>query len=110
VAAADGVVQAETTAPSLEEAQRLAAELVGRRLAACAHVAGPIRSTYWWEGEVQREEEYALRLKTRASLVGELERALAELHPYDVPELLVFEAAAGGRSYLDWVLAETRAP
>ena len=33
---------------------------------------------------------------------------LAELHPYELPEILAVETAAGLPAYLDWVTAETR--
>jgi len=100
-------VQVETTTASAEAAAALADALVRRRLAACAHVAGPIRSTYWWEGEVQTDEEYVVVLKTRSALAGQLEAAITELHDYDVPAVLVVEVAGGARPYLDWIRAET---
>lgn len=103
-------VQVETTTGSAEAAAALADALVRRRLAACAHVAGPIRSTYWWDGAVQTEEEYVVVLKTRAALAGPLQEAVMELHDYDVPAVLVVDVAGGARPYLDWIEAETAAP
>lgn len=101
------VVQVETTVAGAEAAAVLAETLVRRRLAACAHVAGPIRSTYWWEGAVRTEDEYVVVLKTRSALAGDLEAAIVELHEYDVPAVVVVEVVGGARPYLEWIAAET---
>jgi len=101
------IVEVETTVGSAEAAAALADTLVRRRLAACAHVAGPIRSTYWWDGAVQTDEEYVVVFKTRSALAGELEAAIVELHEYDVPAVLVVEVVGGARPYLAWIAAET---
>ncbi|MDQ3851079.1 MAG: divalent-cation tolerance protein CutA [Actinomycetota bacterium] len=101
------VYQCESTTDSQEEAQRIAHALVERRLAACVHVVGPIRSTYRWEGAVENEEEWLLRIKTTEGLVQRVKAAVAELHSYDEPELLVFAVADGSPGYLEWVRTET---
>jgi periplasmic divalent cation tolerance protein len=101
-----GVVQCETTTGSREEADAIARALVQSRLAACVQVAGPIASTYRWEGDVRADEEWLLRIKTTAEQAGAVEAAIARLHSYEVPEVLVFAVADGAASYLDWVRAE----
>lgn len=103
-------LQVETAVATREDAERLATAVVEQRLAACAQVVGPVRSTYWWEGEVQHAEELVVRCKTRAALVAQLKAAIAAEHPYDVPEILAFAVADGATSYLDWISAETRLP
>lgn len=102
-------LQAETAVATREDAEQLAATVVQMRLAACAQVVGPIRSTYWWEGEVQHAEEFVVRCKTRASLADALKTEIAATHAYDVPEILFFPVADGASSYLDWISAETNA-
>ena len=104
----DLYLQAETTTDSREDAERLATEIVTRRLAACAQIIGPIRSVYRWEGAVCNDEEYLVLFKTRAAIAEQFKSELAELHAYDVPEILLFEIRDGGRPYLDWLAAETK--
>jgi len=104
----DVYLQAETTTGSRADAERLATEMVTRRLAACAQIIGPIRSVYRWNGAVQSDEEYLVRFKTRAAIAERFKRELAELHTYDVPEILLFEIRDGSRSYLDWLSLQTR--
>lgn len=95
------------TAPDPEAADRLATALVEARLAACANLVPGVTSIYRWEGAVERAKEVLLVLKTtRQRLPALLERA-AELHPYDVPEVLALPVEAGHVPYLRWVADET---
>ena len=104
------VIQIVTTTPTKEDAERLARELVERRLAACVQVDGPIVSFYWWQGALKRAEEWRCLIKTRADLFGELEQAVRALHPYEVPEILALPVSAGNEAYLDWLSNEVGRP
>ncbi len=99
-------IQVLTTLPNREEAQRLAHALVERRLAACVQVAGPITSTYRWQGQVEAAEEFLCIIKTLHGHYPLLEAAIRELHPYAVPEILALPIVAGHQPYLDWLKGE----
>lgn len=92
-----------STIGTREEAEQLARELLHARLVACVNIVGPMLSLYHWHGELQREEEYLLLMKTAESLEGALTTRLQELHPYEVPEVLVLPIAAGSPAYLAWI-------
>jgi periplasmic divalent cation tolerance protein len=64
---------------------------------------GPLLSLYPWQGRLQREEEYLLLMKTAESMESALIARLQELHPYEVPEILVLPIAAGNPAYLAWI-------
>ena len=96
-------IQILTTVGSEEEAERIAAALVERRLAACVQVIGPISSHYRWQGEVERSQEWLCLVKTEASRYPEVEAAIAELHSYDQPEIIATPIVAGSAGYLDWI-------
>lgn len=98
-----GRVVALSTVGSAEEADRLARALVERRLAACVNVVPGVVSHYRWQGELQRDEERLLVIKTRAERIEALHDALRELHPYELPELVAFEITAGSEAYLRWL-------
>jgi periplasmic divalent cation tolerance protein len=100
------VLVALTTAPNVEVAERIGRSLVEERLAACANVLGGVTSIFRWKGAVERESEVLVILKTTAGEVEALERRVAELHPYEVPELLAFPIEVGHAAYLEWVRAE----
>lgn len=98
-------VQVLTTTASEQEAERIAAALVERRLAACAQVSGPIASRYRWRGEVEEAREWQCLAKTEASRYAEVEAAIRELHSYEQPEIVATPIVAASRGYLDWISA-----
>jgi periplasmic divalent cation tolerance protein len=102
-------LQVQTTTDSRAEAMELARSAVEARLAACAQVAGPIASTYWWGEDIERAEEWLLMLKLPASGFQALAEFLAEEHSYDEPEIVATPIVAGSDSYLSWISEETRA-
>lgn len=99
-------LQVLTTTPTREDAERLAGALVERRLAACVQVVGPIQSTYRWQGQIEVAEEYQCVVKTLAEIYPELEQAIRELHPYEVPEILAVPVAALSAAYREWLVAQ----
>jgi periplasmic divalent cation tolerance protein len=96
------------TCPDAPTASRLAKTLVEERLAACVNVVGGVASTYRWNGEVQVDDEVLLVIKTMADRFEAMQARLIALHPYDVPEVLAIEPAAGAAPYLAWLERETR--
>jgi periplasmic divalent cation tolerance protein len=101
-------LQVQTTTDSRAEAIELANAVVEARLAACAQVAGPIASTFWWEDALERAEEWLVMLKLPADRYDEVARFLAERHSYDEPEIVATPIVAGTASYLSWIEEETR--
>ena len=53
MSSAPACCQVTTTFPDKMAADRAAGALVEERWAACAQVAGPVESTYRWEGKVE---------------------------------------------------------
>lgn len=106
-AAADDFLQVQTTTDSRAEAMELARTAVEARLAAAAQVAGPITSTYWWEGEIERDEEWLVMFKLPAARYAGLAAFLAERHSYDEPEIVAVPLIAGSPGYLSWIAEET---
>ncbi len=96
-------VQVLTTVSSEEEAERIADDLLDRRLAACVQVVGPILSRYRWQGELEQAREWQCLAKTEAGLYGEVEAAIRKIHSYDEPEILATPILAGSVGYLAWV-------
>ena len=108
--ATDSGLVAFVTAPDEEEATRLAEALVSERLAACVNLVRGIESIYRWEGEVTRDREVLLIIKTTRDRYGELERRVRELHSYSTPEVIAFKIEQGSREYLDWMRESTKIP
>jgi periplasmic divalent cation tolerance protein len=94
------------TAPP-ERSEEIANAILERRLAACVNVIRDLRSLYWWRGEVVRETESLLLIKTQRSRIEGIEALLREIHPAEVFELVAFTIAQGSAPYLQWLAAET---
>ena len=88
-------------------ADGLAAALVERRLVACVNAIAGVASRYRWKGEVVKDDETLLILKTTTARVADIISVLKDLHPYDVPELLSLPVEEGSEGYINWVRAET---
>jgi len=91
----------------LDVGERLVSALVDERLIACGNIVPGVVSVYRWQGAVERDAEVLLVLKTTEAAVQKLLERVPELHPYDVPEVLVLAVEKGTKSYLAWVNAET---
>jgi periplasmic divalent cation tolerance protein len=100
-------IQVSTTAPSKEEADRIAQTLVERRLAACVQVMGPVESCYRWKGALERSAEWLCIIKTRRADYAAVEAAIRANHSYEVPEIIACPIEAGSEPYLSWLRAET---
>ena len=92
-----------TNLPDREAAVKLAQELVERKLAACVNVLAECTSIYRWKGAIENAREVPMLIKTRAALYDELEQAIAQLHPYEVPEIIALPVTRGLPEYLAWV-------
>jgi periplasmic divalent cation tolerance protein len=103
----DRVILVLSTVPEAE-APRIAGTLVSERLVACVN-ATPVQSCYRWKGEICRDREVLLVMKTRESLFPRIMKRVKELHPYEVPEILAVPVWGGYGGYLEWVLGETGA-
>jgi periplasmic divalent cation tolerance protein len=94
------------TCKSKAEARRIAMALVKKRLAACGNIfESPVSSIYRWKGKIERAKEYLLILTCTRSAFTALEREVARLHSYDVPEIIAVPLAHGSQKYLAWIAA-----
>jgi|SRR5690606_11218150 len=102
------VVVVLSNAPDLQLAKRIAHMLVEEHLAACVNLGNPFLSMYMWEGELEGAEEVPLLMKTTRERFPALAARLKELHPYEVPEILVLPVLGGSSDYMEWVRAQAR--
>ena len=92
-----------TTVDREDQALNLAEILVRNRAAACVSVIPGVRSIYPWQGQLCRETEWLLMIKTRTDQIERLRSLFAQHHPYTVPELLVLRVDDVGASYAEWL-------
>ena len=92
------------TAPNDEEAKRLAEMLISSHLAACVQIMPGMESVYRWQGNIERQSEVLLIVKTMRSKFAELEREVRALHSYETPEIIALPVTAGSAPYLEWLV------
>jgi len=99
-----------STCADLTQAAALARTLVDEQLAACVNLVANARSVYRWQGKIEDASECLLVIKTTRDAYPALARRLAQIHPYEVPEILAVDVVEGGAGYLAWLGESVRRP
>ena len=92
-----------STAGKIEEAEKIATELVSRHLVACVNIVPAIQSIYWWNKSVQKDQEVLMVMKTERSKWEQVQKMILELHSYEVPEVICLTLEDGSEGYLQWI-------
>jgi periplasmic divalent cation tolerance protein len=92
-----------TTLPADAESGTFGRTLVVERLAACVNLLPAMDSVYRWEGQVERDSERQVIIKTARDRVPALWERIRELHPYETPEFVVLSIQDGSDAYLRWI-------
>lgn len=103
----DDVVIILTHLPDRESAVGLAHALIAKQLAACVNVLPECTSVYRWKGNVENAREVPVLVKTRAARYAEVEAAIRDFHPYELPEIIAVPVVRGFDDYLRWIADET---
>ena len=97
-----------TTFASLEDANKMAHQLVENRLAACVQIQEGVHSIYRWEGKICEGNEVLLSAKTVAEKWADISKFIKIHHPYDLPELIAYAPSKYEALYGKWVQAEVK--
>ena len=100
------LISCVSTISTREQANAMAEQLVRERLAACAQVEGPIQSHYAWQGEQHCDEEFRIIIKSVYGVWTRLNDRLAELHPYDEPQIIMTLIDDASVGYRNWVVEQ----
>ncbi len=92
-----------TTVANQEAGETLARKIVEAKMAACVQILPPMKSVYFWQGEIQIDSEYLLLIKTLAGKYDELEKFIQSNHSYDVPEIAALAAERVSENYHSWL-------
>ncbi len=91
------------TAPTVEEAEKIARALLEARLAACVSIVKDVKSLFWWRERIDEASEVLLIVKTRLEVLLELVKKVKEIHSYEVPEIIAIPVIGGFEGYLKWI-------
>ncbi len=86
-----------------DKGEEIANLIVERKLGACVNVVPEVRSVYWWKGNIEKDKEALIVVKTSASKFPDLLKEVKEAHPYTVPEIIALPIVAGNEDYLKWI-------
>jgi periplasmic divalent cation tolerance protein len=92
------------------EAEAIAQPLVQEKLAACVSILPEMISIYRWQGEIKKDRECLLVIKTMRQSWPQLEARIKELHSYSVPEILMVSIEDGHAPYLSWLAEAVPSP
>jgi len=91
------------TVPSIDIGQQIADKLVEEKLAACVNITSKINSVYFWQGNIEKDDEFLLIIKSRKDKFEKLEKTVKKIHPYSVPEIIAMPIVLGSKDYLNWI-------
>ena len=89
-----------------ESASKLVDVLLQDRLIACGN-AFPITSAYWWQGDINHDQEWVSLLKTSHEKWDEVKDRIEQIHPYEVPCIMRISVDAN-QAYESWIARETK--
>jgi periplasmic divalent cation tolerance protein len=92
-----------TTAPTHDDAKKLADMAIEKNMAACAQIQAECLSTYRWEGQIETATEYPIHFKTNEANKQALMSQLKQNHPYDVPEIICIKLGDVDPDYAVWL-------
>jgi periplasmic divalent cation tolerance protein len=93
---------------SPERAEPILLQLLEERLVGCGNLMAGVASRYWWKGAIERDTETVMWMETTAELAGAAAARLRELHPYEVPKIVVLDPESVDPDYLAWLRSVTR--
>lgn len=99
-----------TNVPHQACAETIAQYLISQQLAACVNIYAPCQSVYHWQGQIQHATEIPLYIKTIVSRYFEVEAAIKQLHPYELPEIVYVHIDGANPDYIQWLQQSILAP
>ena len=96
-----------TACSSKEEAENIVNYLLKKRLISCGQIT-KINSTYWWQEKLVNSDEFLIQMKSKKNLFTEIEKAIKEMHSYEVPEIVCYDIINGNQEFLNWIDKETK--
>jgi len=92
-----------SSAPDTATSEKIANRLIEQDLAACVNIVPGMRSIYKWQGKLESGSEQLLLIKAPQTMYAAIEKQIAAMHPYELPEIIAVSIEAGLPAYLDWV-------
>jgi len=96
------------TVPDKKIAQEIAKYIVKNHYGACVSMIDKVDSVFSWDGEMEKEKEVMLMIKTLRTNFQKIKSLITEIHPYNVPEIIAVPIVDCSEEYLEWLIHETQ--
>lgn len=93
--------------PNAAIAETIARAAIDARLAACANIAGPVRSIYRWENAIEEGEEIVVFLKCPDGVFDAVAALVQAHHPDETPAILAISVTQATEAFAAWLATET---
>ena len=90
-----------TTSPNQLLAEQISKELLDKKLAACISIK-ETKSIYIWQGNIEKNKEFELTIKSLPENLNELTRIIKEKITYEVPEI-IYKIFDSENYYFQWI-------
>ena len=94
------------TCKDAREAEKIAMHLLRKRLIACANIF-PVRSMYWWNFRIAKENEVVLLAKSNEKKFNRVVSESKKIHTYKIPCIMKINAKAN-KEYEKWANSELK--
>ena len=91
-----------------ETADVVIRQLLGEGLIACGTLIPRTRSLYFWKGKIEESGEALVLFKTDLDHSADCMKRMKELHPYEVPEIMLLGPENVSPAYEWWIRESLR--
>lgn len=96
-----------STVDKIQNARHIANKLVEEKLVACVNIIPKMESIYRWKGKIESSNECVIIAKTVDKNVKKVITKIKDMHPYELPDIIVLPIIGGLKEYLGYIADET---
>lgn len=98
------LISIETTAPSIEEAEKISKIILDQKFAGCVQYQ-QINSRYYWQGQFCQDQEILISIKTTANFFERICQIIKINHCYQIPQIIAKKIDFCEKNYLQWLVS-----
>tara|TARA_B100000945_G_C19846330_1_gene351858 strand:+ start:53 stop:361 length:309 start_codon:yes stop_codon:yes gene_type:complete len=96
----------KTSSDNFDVLEKICNQVIGKKLAACANIIPNCFSYFYWEGKIQKNQEYLVFIKTLKINEKKIYKIIKKYHNYDIPEILTLKLENIEKDYMKWASGE----